>query len=228
MEHPRSSTQSRFIQVQPLGYYVGAALGSFRLDTSLDGIDYTPVLTGSFAPQEMGQTKSFAIQPSLGTYVRLTSNSNQSAGAVEAYVNLSEIALLGTRYCVGDSFEPDSTRSVARWTNAQNSIENHNFSYPDDVDWYRIQPDAGKEYKVRASTANASQKIQMDIYDPGGALLLSTPLQSAHNVTWYAPATQEYFIKLYRPAAAICGANAAYTFSISSLTHAAYLPVLRR
>jgi hypothetical protein len=208
------------------GDHEGAALKDFHVDVSLDGYNFTTVLSGDFASSELAKTKSFAISPITAAYIRLVADSNQSNNAVP-YVNIAEISVTGTAYSPADGFEPDSESDFAHLINSNGVTQLHNFHYPGDVDWHRLQAVEGATYIIGIEALGSNVRTLIQILDSDElTTLYSSTFGSSQSFDWQAPATADYFVSISHQDNQVYGPDTAYVFSTLQVRSRVFLPII--
>lgn len=210
--------------------HVGAALKAFHLDISMDGVNFDTVLQDSFQSSETGRTKEFSISPTIGRFVRLVVDTNQSDNAVN-YANIAEVAVQGTAFSVDDEYEPDPSHEFARWNDAGGVAQTHNFSYPADEDWHRIQAIAGQTYLLSVTPLGDNVSATIELFGPDGSTRLhaqETSLGQAARLLWEAPATEDVFVRVSHKNTQAYGPETEYAFSVLNARCRVMLPLVIR
>jgi hypothetical protein len=212
------------------GDHHGAALKAFHVDVSMDGTNFDTALQESFAPSEIGQTQAFPISPIKGRYVRLVIDSNQSDNAV-TYANVAEVRVIGSAFYSDDYYEPDSSQQFATWNDTGGVAQLHNFSYPGDADWHRIQSVAGQKYLISTTPMNNDTSMAIEVFASDGTTLLQAheaPAGESAYLIWQALESEDIYVRVSNTDEQDYGTDTDYRFSVINATNRTFLPIVIR
>ena len=206
------------------GEHIGATLKDFRIEISIDGVNFVNVLNGTFNSNEIGSIKTFSIDPTIGEYIRIIVDSNQSDNAVY-YSQIADITLHGVPYYSADEFEPDSTLEIGTLANPNVIQHDHNFHFPGDVDWYQVQVN---QYPEMLFFLETEAPMIMEIYNSEGSiLLLQETIESSSRIWWIAPSIEEnYYVLLHPVNSQIYGPNTEYSFKMLGVQSKIFFPII--
>lgn len=190
-----------------LNYYTLADQSSFLLGTAMidslqPGEARTVEIIGTMPP-DMFVGISYYISV-LADYPYLIEESDD--GNNQHYARVTPVA--GT-VCEADAFEDDSTMALARPLylgdkRAQNLCDGGN-------DWLYFDATAGQTYIVTTAEGNYSS-VSLTLTDAAGGVLATNPYYAIRpSITWTAPATGRYYVKV-----ATFGSGYRYTLSLQA------------
>jgi hypothetical protein len=211
------------------GDHAGAALTDFRLETSLDGLAFTPVLTGTVGGGP-GEVQVFDFSPQPARYLRLVALGNQSGNLVR-YVNVAEVGVGGLPYAPDDAYEPDSQAAQANWLGVPTVNQAHSFSYAGDEDWLRFEADAGHRYWLTLRAANGEVgQHKLSILDADGVLIATATTGAGGwaRLALTPDGAATYLVQVEAPVPGAFGLATAYQLALVDATHVGYLPFLGR
>lgn len=190
-----------------LNYYTLAdqsslLLGAAMIDSLQPGEARTVEINGTMPP-DMFVGISYYISV-LADYPYLIEESDD--GNNQHYARVTPV--LGT-VCEADAFEDDSTMAKARPLylgdkRAQNLCDGGN-------DWLYFDATAGQTYIVTTAEGNYSS-VSLTLTDAAGGVLATNPYYAIKpSITWTAPATGRYYVKV-----ATFGSGYRYTLSLQA------------
>ena len=207
------------------------ALKEFRVESSLDGVHFEPLLSGNFGITEVGVPKTFSVQSTLANYLRFHALSNHSGGQ-NRLLSVAELEVFGQVGLAGDPFEPDSDVTLAKWLPAYGRQAVHTFSYAGDTDWIQFRAKAGVPYVVETGNLGPGADTVLELYDQDSASLLALDDNSgpglASRIEWTAPREGTYFVLTRHRDPNVGGEGTSYEISVwrSDREQSIYLPLL--
>ena len=205
----------------------GAALKEFRVDSSLDGIEYFPILYGSFGSEEVGQQKSYTIDHIPAQYVKIIPETSQDANSLTLVIG--ELEVYGNMGMPGDEYEPDNASNEAGEETPDAFATQHNANYPGDLDWVRFKAFPGATYTIETLGLGNSADTIITLFDQNG----TTPLiendnggsGNASKIEWTVESYGTYFVRVQQSLGQY-GPETSYQLSIrlnpSNLWYAEY------
>jgi hypothetical protein len=192
------------------------ALRSFTVETSLNGMEFAPLLSGEFALAEVGAPKWFAVPGTLALYLRFRAASNQ-AGQTGSLLSVGELAVIGQVGSAGDGHEPDSHPSRAQAL-AVGADSRHSFSYAGDQDWTVFKAQAGSAYTLLTYDLQVHADTVIELYAPDGVTLLASDNDSgggrASRLVWTAAESGQYYLKARQVTPVVQAAGMGYSLAI--------------
>jgi len=209
------------------------ALKEFRVESSLNGVDFSPLLEGEFSSSEVGLSKTFSVQPTLANYLKFHALSNQGGGNA-GLLSVAEVEVFGDVGLAGDMFEQDSHFTSAKWMPTTGEQFQHTFSYPRDVDWVQFEAQEGVTYTIQTSNLGPNADTILQLYDQDATTFLVSDDDSgeglASQIIWTAPASGIYYLLVRQYDPDIGGSGTNYNLSISPKGQGGtvYLPILMK
>jgi len=214
-----------------LNDHQASAVKEFEIYTSLNGIDYSHLFTGSFAESELLTLKTFTFTARLAEYIKIVITENQSDNAVK-YMDLGDILLFGNPISQNDIYEPDSKSEIAREIRSDGLQEKHNINYQQDNDWYYFIGKEGEKVKLKLSTLESDLDIKLEVYQPNGTLIFSYIQNPGQEKVFNATLTQtgKFTIRIYLPGnyGDIYKPSTKYGIGFKGERTNIYLPVIQR
>lgn len=147
--------------------------------------------------------------------------------------NLAVIADVFRRRGIFDAYELDNSAATATWIATDNSAQRHRFHSVSDVDWVKFNAIAGVQYYINTRNSQGTNTV-LDLYSTNGSTLLAsndncTPFNASSCITWTAPSTGTYYVRVRPFDGTWTGRNANYDLGVlSSVTPAfrIYLPII--
>ncbi len=119
-----------------------------------------------------------------------------------------------------DPFEPDNTCSSANAIVPDGTTQNHTFHAAGDLDWVRFQATAGVRYVITGRHTGPLADIMTGLYngcnDPNP--VQDDDFGNDTILTWTAPATGVYYLRLANHDANAFGPQASYQISVRSVS----------
>jgi len=195
----------------------GAALKDFHVDASIDGVNFTTVLRGSFTAGELGQTKTFSIQSVVAEYIRVVADSNQGNGTPN-YVDIAQLDVRGTTYSPDDAYEPDATFAQGSLINTEGVSQRHSFNFPGDSDWIRFWADANTTYLIKTSDLASGSDTVLELYQTDGTTRIAYNDDSngtlASRIVWTSTDAGYYFARVRHYSPSASGPSTEYGISV--------------
>lgn len=128
-----------------------------------------------------------------------------------------------------DPYEDNDTCAQAKFLQVNGTHQVHSFHDTDDSDWITIDAMSGQTYRLRAIPPSGSvADIGAELYSDCAIEPSDTqnpPFSPGVQLTWTAPTTGQYFVRLSNFASVEPGDNTEYSISIAS-THGGFLVVI--
>jgi hypothetical protein len=172
-----------------------------------------------------------------GSWVALQGVVDAAAKTITAQTaSLGQFDLEAPLICPADSHEPDDRYYLAQAIVADGAATADSFDIADDEDWFSFDAEAGKSYVIETGTLAAGVDTVLELYDLGGVTLLASDDNSgggkASRLTWQAPLSGTYFVRVRPVAGSASGCSASYSLSVRSAqgsnNYSVYLPVVPR
>jgi len=137
--------------------------------------------------------------------------------------------------CSADSYESqgDNFSNLTTVVLLPGALQLHNFHAFDDKDWVQMPAVHGTTYTFNAEATGQRADTVLTLFGPDGVTLLA---QSDDNgqanlsstVTWKAPATGTYLLRVTQLSPRLAGCDTAYSLSVQvvSTTYSLWLPVV--
>jgi murein DD-endopeptidase MepM/ murein hydrolase activator NlpD len=122
--------------------------------------------------------------------------------------------------CPADSTEPDDDHGAALPVAVGGEPASRVFDIQGDVDWFRVEGEAGKLYTVQASYLAAGVSAILRVYDSDSQTVLASseaPGGPASHVQWRAPIDGSYLVEVSQAPGSAVGCSASYEFSVRQL-----------
>lgn len=149
--------------------------------------------------------------------------------------SLSPVRTGSSPACTGDSYEPNGSTSNAK-VQQFGTISQHNFCQQDDNDWIRISAQARHEYVFETLNLNYADTV-LRLYATDGTTMLAMNDDSTVNnehtlasrITWNAPSSGTYYIKVTNFQNLRAGNDLTYSFRLTDngiTTSFVYIPLV--
>lgn len=149
-------------------------------------------------------------------YVRVTNFGNR-IGAQTGY----EVAITMTPAVVAaDAYEPDNTQSAAKLMTVGGAAQRHNFHHAGDHDWVQFSATAGSTYLIETLNLGVLSDTVLELYDGSGNRLAyndDNGSSRASRITWNAPASATFFVRVFNYHSAAYGAATAYDLRVTAI-----------
>ena len=193
------------------------ALKAFRVESSLDGVNFAPLLESEFSTTEVGAPKSFTVEARVALYIQFLAVSNQN-GDTSGVLSVAELSVIGQVGIPGDSNEPNDHPSKAKWISF-GTVTAHTFSYPGDLDWMMFNAQAGSSYTIRTLGLGPNTDTILELFDQDGATMITNSDDSngtlASRIDWIAPVAGTYYVKVRQFDGTRYGVDVLYTLALS-------------
>ena len=201
-----------------------AALGSFRVEASLDGITYRTVLTGGFSDVDLGSAGVFPISGVVARFLRLVAETAQDASS--RVVVIAELEAYGTLGLRGDNYEPDGDHQLAPQMPVDAELSAlHTLNTPGDQDWVRFRAAEGMPYCIHTTSLGPRLGLVLKLYDLDGSTLLASGGGGGGRnscIGWIAPGDGVYYVVVGSLDPETWGPGTGYTLSIGEGPSATY------
>ena len=139
--------------------------------------------------------------------------------------------MLAPLLCPEDNFEIDDTYDAARHVSTVDASYNNLFDVEADEDWMKFDANLGRLYDVQTMNLSSGVDTYIELYDIDGVTLLASDNDSgerlASNLTWEAPASGAYYIRVSQSPGSAFGCSASYEISFEG-ENLIYLPMTIR
>lgn len=144
--------------------------------------------------------------PADGTYLLRVSSEKANYGPNTSY----QLTVKGEDSCP-IALEPNNSCGLPVDLAVGSSAQPHNFCQENDVDWLRVQVEAGAKYKIAAANVGNRANAKLSLYPACNAEVAATGQQ----VEYIAPAAGYIYVKAENSDPKISGLNTEYTVQAS-------------
>jgi Zn-dependent metalloprotease len=154
--------------------------------------------------------------PADGTYyVRAHHFSSSVSGSDTNY----DLQVTGTTSGSADSFEPDDTPAQASTITVNGAIQTHNFHDAGDEDWVTFAASVGINYVLETFNLGSASDTFMELYDTDAVTLIASNDDGgdglASRISWTAPASGNYYIRVRHYRSSAFGVDTNYDLSVT-------------
>ncbi len=149
-------------------------------------------------------------------HVRVT-NFRGGGGSNTGY-NLAISSSLPTN---ADAYEPDDTQGAAKSITVGGAAQRHNFHVAGDQDWVRFSATAGTTYVIETLNLAQASDTVLELYNGSGTRLAYNDDYGgtlASRISWIAPSSGTFFVKVRHYRSSAYGAATAYDLRVSTAT----------
>jgi plastocyanin len=122
--------------------------------------------------------------------------------------------------CPSDSIEPDDDHGAALPITTDGIAVSRVFDIKNDVDWFRLEAEAGKIYIVRTGHLGEGVITALQVYDPDSQAPLASGKAAnggGSYLQWRAPFDGSYLIQVRPASGSTYGCQASYEFSVEEV-----------
>jgi len=162
------------------------------------------------------------LDESSDSWVGLPTTINTNLKETNAQTtNLGYFSLQAPLLCPTDTQEPNDRYDGSNVVQTNGTPVNNLFDIAQDEDWFQFDAVIGKTYTLNTTNLSAGVDTIVEIYDTDGVTLLALDDNSgdgnASSLTWRAPGSGVYFVRVRQGSGSAYGCNASYVLNISTV-----------
>lgn len=166
------------------------------------------------------------------TWIPLPTSLDQNLKEATAQTSAAGIFnLQAPLLCPADHSEPNDTYDASTLLSANRIPSEHGFDIVEDEDWFRFAALAGGSYTVATDNLSTGVDTVIELYDQDGRTQLGADDNGngglASRLTWKAPSSGTYFVRIIRPSTGVYGCSANYDLSLTQELRI-HLPLIQR
>lgn len=118
-----------------------------------------------------------------------------------------------------DAYEPDDSLNAAKPITVGGSAQRHNFHVAGDQDWVRFSATTGTAYVIETSNLGPASDTVLELYNGSGTRLAYNDDYGgtlASRISWIAPSSGTFFVKVRHYNSRAYGAATAYDLRVST------------